>query len=57
MLPERRREMEGHEILVYQHKKCHCWVVDCELHDVSEHSEFFSDAIGRAMLHRQAAIR
>ena len=49
--------MEGHEILVYQHKKCHCWVVDCELHDVSEHSEFFSDAIGRAMLHRRAAIR
>lgn len=52
--------MEDHSILVYRRQclpKDHCWIVDCEEHSVSHHSWLFSDAIGRAMLHRGAAIR
>ena len=33
------------------------WDMDCEYHQTSYVTRLFSDAIGRAMLHRQAAIR
>lgn len=28
------------------------WVIDCEQHSLSLHSGLFSDAVGRALLHR-----
>lgn len=30
------------------------WVIDCEDHGVSLHSGLFSDAIGRAFMHKAA---
>lgn len=33
------------------------FAMDCEIHEVCEHDTLFAGAIGRAMLHRGAAIR
>lgn len=33
------------------------YIVDCEEHEVSYHTPFFFDAVGRAFLHRSAVIR
>lgn len=33
------------------------WDLDCEFHETSYTTWLFSDAIGRAMLHKGAAIR
>jgi hypothetical protein len=53
-------EHESCELLIYR-KTCladeECWITDCEPHSVSMHSPWFADAVGRAMLHRNAAIR
>lgn len=57
---EGRMEKESCELLVYR-QTClaneECWITDCEPHSVSMHSPWFADAIGRAMLHRGAALR
>ena len=49
--------MDECDLLVYRLYGIHHWTADCEDHEWTEHSLLFSDAIGRAMLHRGAAIR
>lgn len=33
------------------------WTFDCEEHERTHHTPWFFDAVGRALLHRSAAIR
>lgn len=33
------------------------YIVDCEEHGVSYHTPLFSDAVGRAFLHRSVVVR
>ena len=53
---------DNHSPFVYRcfvctHRGIRRFSIDCEEHEYSDHTTLFSDAIGRAMLHRQAAIR
>lgn len=48
--------MDEHYILVYR-RNCvrdGCWVMDCEEHSISHHTYLFSDAVGRALMHKWA---
>ena len=49
-----------HGVIVYRcilNRENRHFSIDCEEHEYSNWSPWFFDAIGRAMLHRQAAIR
>lgn len=52
-------EMEEHLPYIYRstYWAPGMYIVDCEEHEVSYHTPFFFDAVGRAFLHRAAVVR